>query len=499
VTGEGALAKTLKANGVALAAGVYGDPCTSLLRSLSEAGLHVEISVEEKTAMAQAQGASVVGARAAAVFKQVGVNVASDPLVNAAIHGCGAGLLVFLGDDPGAAKSTTEQDSRWYARLSELPVLTPHNADHLCRSAVEGLELSEELGLPVLLQVTSRLTKATDPAGDYRARTQGRFDRDRPWGRFMLDRHKYLLQELYPKLLARVEDSALHRVKRTEGDDGVISCGGVSQLVQAENHFALGYAYPLPEKRLAQFLAGLKRVLVVEEVAPVVEEAVGALAAAQGLKVQVLGRLSGHLPRLGPLDQAQLDAAFSLHPRGWNFEVNVQPTGDIFQLPCGGFEPLYLALDAALPEGYPVAGDVGCSILHGYFPPQVIDTAYALGTSIATACGMSSNGRKGVAVIGDTGFLHSGVTALLNAVEHGHNVLVIIIHNAISGMTPGHLDIPGMHRIRALAVACGVDAIDECDVQTDAVESIQALIERRLGAHGVHVIIAKGKGKTWGS
>lgn len=499
MTGEGALARTLRANGVGLVAGVYGDPCTSLLRSFSDAGLHVEISVEEKTAMAQALGASVAGCRAAAVFKQVGVNVASDPLINAALHGCGAGLLVFLGDDPGAAKSTTEQDSRWYARLSELAVLVPHSADHLCRSAVEGLELSEELGLPVLLQVTSRLTKAADPAGDYRARTQGRFDRDRPWSRFMLDRHKYLLQELYPALLARIEDSALHQIQRGAGDDGVISCGGVSQWVSAHNHFALAYACPLPEQRLAQFLSGLKRVLVVEEVAPVVEEAVGALVAAHGLQVQVLGRLSGHLPRVGPLEQAQLASAFSLRPQGWNFEVNVQPTGEIFQLPCGGFEPLYLALDAALPEGYPVAGDVGCSILHGYFPPQVVDTAYALGTSIATACGLSANGQKGVAVIGDTGFLHSGVTALLNAVEHGHNVLAIIIHNAISGMTPGHLEIPGMHRIRALAAACGVDAIDECDVRTDPPEAIQALIVQRLAERGVHVLIAKGKAKTWGS
>ncbi len=497
--GEHGLAKTLKANGVALAAGVYGDPCTALLRALSEAGVPVEVSVEEKSALAQALGVSVAGGRAVVAFKQVGVNVAADALVGAATHGTGAGLLVLAGDDPGAAKSTNEQDSRWYARLSELPVLTPHDADGLARAAVEGLELSETLGLPVLLQLTARLTQDEGEVGDYTANTTGAFDRDRPWGRFMLERHKYLHQEIYPRLLETIEASELHRVTSGDGPDGAISCGGASQLVQVPNHFALGYAYPLPERKLVDYLKGLKRVLIVEEVAPVVEEAVRSLAHAHGIDVSVLGRLSGHLPRVGALTAEAVAGAFDLEPEGLNFDVTQEPNQGIFQLPCGGFEPLYRALDAALPEGYPVAGDVGCSILHGYFPPQVVDTAYALGTSVATGAGLSFNGDKGVAVVGDTGFLHSGITALLNAAAHGHDLLVIVLHNGIAGMTPGHLDLPGMERIPLLIEACGVDALDELDVEADSEADMRAAIEKRLGQRGVHVVLARGQGRIWGT
>jgi len=499
VKGEHGLARTLKDNDVALAAGVYGDPCTSLLRALSEAQVPVEVSVEEKTALSQALGVSVAGKRAVAVFKQVGVNVAADALVGAATHGTGAGLLVLMGDDPGAAKSTNEQDSRWYAKLSELPVLTPHDADGLARATVEGLELSEALGLPVLLQLTARLTLNEGEVGDYTASTTGAFDRDRPWGRFMLERHKHLHQELYPTLLERIEASELHRVSTGDGPDGVISCGGASQLVTAESYFALGYAHPLPERRLVDFLKGLERVLIVEEVAPIVEEAVRALAHAHGLDVSVLGRLSGHLPRVGPLTPEAVAGAFNRKPEGLNFEVTREPNRGIFELPCGGFEPLYRALDAALPEGYPVAGDVGCSILHGYFPPQVVDTAYALGTSVATGAGLSFGGNKGVAIVGDTGFLHSGLSALLNASAHGHDLLLIVLHNEIAGMTPGHLDLPGMERIPVLIEACGADALDDVAVSASAEGELQALFEERLKQRGVHVVIARGQGRAWGT
>jgi indolepyruvate ferredoxin oxidoreductase alpha subunit len=332
--------------------------------------------------------------------------------------------------------------------------------------------------------------------GSYRARTQGRFDRERPWGRFILERHKFLHQGLYPKLLEKIERSELHRITTGQGPNGAISCGGASSLVQAKNHFALGYAYPLPAQQLVAFLAPLARVLIVEEVAPIVETMVRALAHAHGLEVEVRGRLSGHLPRVGPLSAGSVEKAWTFEPEGLNFEVSAEPTGEIFQLPCGGFEPLYRALDALLPEESLVAGDVGCSILHGYFPPQVIDTAYALGTSVATASGMSLAGRKGIAIVGDTGFLHSGITGLLNAVEHGHNVLVIVIHNRISGMTPGHLEIPGMARLRELIAACGPDAVDEIAVEDPG---LQEVLAKRLDERGVHVVIVTGQARTWGS
>jgi len=494
LTGEQALVQTLLENEIALVTGVYGDPCTSLLDLMAERGLNVEISVEEKTAIAQALGSSVAGKRAVVAIKQVGVNVGIDPLVNAVTHGIGAGVLIIAGDDPGAEKSTNEQDSRWYAKLAEMPVLTPRDPDNLAHAAAEGLQLSEELGIPVMMQVTGRLLKSEGPVENYRLLSQGHFDRDRAWKNLILDRYKYFYREVYPKLMARVEASSLHAIsKKREAREGVISCGFVSSLVEHENHLALGYAHPLPEKRLVEFLVGLERVWVMEEIAPIIEEGVLALVGKHQLPVRVFGRLSGHLPRIGKLEKEQIARAFSLLPQGLNLDVQTHVSGSVMELLCGGFEMLYRVLDELLPQDHLIAGDVGCSILHGYFPPQVIDTAFALGTSIGTAGGMSLSEKKGIAIIGDTGFVHSGITGLLNAVEQGHNVLVIILNNNISAMTPGEQEIKGLSKIRKLVEACGPDAIDEVDMDSISKEELKALLKKRLEERGVHVLIARAR------
>lgn len=497
--GEEALAQAFLENEVALVTGVYGDPCTSLLDLMGELGLRVEISVEEKTAMAQALGASVVGKRAATAFKQVGMNVGVDPLVTAATHGIGAGLLVIAGDDPGAAKSQNEEDSRWYAKLCELPVLAPHDPQSLAQAAVEGLKLSEELGVPVMLQITSRLTQSLGEVEPLeKLGPPPLFDRARAWSRFILERHKFHLQEIWPELLERVETSKLHKLRKGRSTEGVISCGFVSSLVKHENHLALGYAHPLPERLILKFLSGLERVLVVEEIAPIVEEGIRAIVGAQRLEVEVLGRLTGHLPRVGQLEERHIERALTIEPEGLNFDVQVSLSETLSEVPCGGYEMLYQVLAELLPEEHLVAGDVGCSILYGYVPPQVIDTAYALGTSIATASGMSLSGRKGVAVIGDVGFLHSGITSLLNAVEQGHDVLVIVLYNRISAMTPGEQDIKGLDRLKGLIEACSPGAIDEVDMEKIEREELKALIESRLSERGVHVIIAQAEPKSFG-
>ena len=500
-TAREALAKTLKKNKIALVTGVYGDPCTALLDECATQGLHVEISTEEKSAFAQALGASVAGLPSVVIVKQVGVNVLADPLVTAVTHGIGAGLLLIAGDDPGAAKSQNEQDSRWYAKLAGIPVLTPPGPQYVSDAAIEGLQLSGTLGIPVMLQVTARLLDGEGRPSEMPLTVEARFDQDRAWKNLILDRYKYFYQKIYPQLCELVEDSPLHRMPEAltrERGYGVISCGFVSTLVTEKNHFALGYAHPLPERALVSFLKNLEGVLVVEEIAPIVEEAVNALVARHGVKTRVYGRLTGHLPRIGKLEAQHIAEAWGRTGGELHLDIPTQVSGGILDLPCGGFELLYEVLDEVLPEGYLVAGDVGCSILHGYFPPQIIDTAYALGTSIATAAGMGLSGRKGVAIIGDTGFIHSGITGLLNAVEHKHNVLVIILYNKFSAMTPGAHAIPGLERVRALVEACGVDAIDEVHMEQASPEELKNLIEQRLGERGVHVLIAHAKPRKLG-
>jgi indolepyruvate ferredoxin oxidoreductase alpha subunit len=312
----------------------------------------------------------------------------------------------------------------------------------------------------------------------------------------ILERYKYLHEAIYPRLYQFIENSPTHRVTQSASNEGVISCGYVSSLVQHENHFALGYVYPLPEQKLLAFLKNLQRVLIVEEINPLVEESIRALIGKHHLRCEVIGRTTGHLPRIGKLEQEQIANAFTRTPQNIDTDVKVNIGTSIMQLPCGGFEPLYRALDEALPEDHLVAGDVGCNILHGYFPPIVVDTAYALGTSISTAAGMSLAGKKGIAIIGDTGFVHSGLIALLNAVELQHNILVIVLHNKKSAMTPGAQGIPGIERVRALIEACRPTALDDIFVQTATHDEMKNLLTKRLSEKGVHVILAHAQAQS---
>jgi indolepyruvate ferredoxin oxidoreductase alpha subunit len=348
-----------------------------------------------------------------------------------------------------------------------------------------------------MLHVTRQLLESVGTAGSYRATGSGRFERDRTWQQLPLDRQKYFLQHVAPALLERAETVHATRPAST-AKDGVISCGYASSLVSHDQHLALAYAHPLAEAVLIDFLSTLDRVLVVEDTAPVIETGVRAVIGAQQLAVRPLGRLTGHLPRIGPLSQENIATAFERQPSEPDFDVLARPSGAVFQLRCGGFEPLYHALDAQLPSDQWVAGDVGCSSVHGYLPPQVIDTAYALGTSIATASGLSLSGHKGVAVIGDVGFLHSGLSSLLGAVEHGHDLLVIVLCNGIAAMTPGTQNTPGMAKIRRLVEACDPTAIAEIDIDTAGAERIGAVVHDALAAPGVQVILASAEPKTFG-
>jgi len=497
--GQEALTQFILDNDISLITGVYGDPCTPLLDRLTNAGLPVEISFDEKIALAQALGASVAGKRSVVAVKQVGMNVLVDPLATAVTHGIGAGLLIICGDDPGAAKSQNEQDSRWYAPLTEIPVFTPQTPQQVAIAASEAFQLSETLGIPVLLQITGRLMGMD---GVYELPREldmpPPFDRLRPWGRFILDRHKNHFQNVWPEVLNHIETSSTHIHNSNTGTDGVISCGYVANVVD-ENvpHLSLGVAFPLPEKKIVEFLKPLKRVLVVEEIAPIIEQQVCEIAGKQKLEVEILGKNTGHIPRVGQIDKKHVDAAFDLQPEGLNFDSFLELSGSLNEVPCGGFEMFYQVLDSVLPEEHQVAGDVGCNILQGYFPPQTIDTAFGLGTPIGTAAGMSLSGRKGVAIIGDVGFLHSGINALLNAVEHNHDVLVIVLNNEIPAMTPGSLGSKGMARLPQIIESCGVNSFDQVSLETDQPTAIKSILEKRLAERGVNVLVVQAKPKPF--
>jgi len=417
--------------GAGVATGIVGFPVTSLINKLRPIW---RASANEKIGLDLALGAAASGVRSVFVTKHVGLNVASDSLVTAATHRIGAGLVVIAGDDPGAKLSQNEQDSRYYGKIAEIPVIEPHGTQNAYEGVTEAFKVSEQLSVPIIVRITDRLLKK-----------QGTVERaflDRPLGKKIqkdvwelthLGRHQYFLKRVYPQVLQFAETTGLNE-EEGSGALGVISAGYASVLVEDAlcgredvAHLELGVTNPLCERRIAVFLKEHNRVLVVEEGAPFVEESI---------RGRVLGKLSGHVPRFGELTSADVERALTYFEADYitqKFAIETLQsrgyTGEI----CADcpFLPFYHALvrlDAM------IAGDMGCTIRTANPPFKLIDVAYSLGSAIGVACGFE---QGGLAVLGDCAFLHSGVEALISAIVFKHNVKAFVLENRVSAITGG--------------------------------------------------------------
>ncbi len=436
-------------------------------------GVHAQWSANEKAAMEEALGVSYCGRRALVCMKHVGLNVAADGFVNAAITGAHGGLVVVAADDPSMHSSQNEQDSRFYAEFAHVPCLEPATQQEAYDAVGRAFDLSERYGVPVLLRITTRLAHsradircadAAAPAAELRLPEDPR--------RFvllpMIARRNYA--ELLEKQAALAEEAAAppwtQEIGGGDGSFGIVAAGiGFNYVMETFEgrppHPVLKISqYPAPEERVRAFLARCRRVLVVEEGAPFLEAKIGGLAAVGGAEVH--GRLSGDLPRTGELTPEIVARALGRAPA----VVAGADGGDAGQVParppqlCRGcphadsFKALNEVL-AAVGPGH-VFSDIGCYTLGALPPYEAINTCVDMGASISMAKGAADAGlRPAVAVIGDSTFTHSGMTPLLDAIWEEAPITVLILDNATTAMTGGQ-DSPATGRLENIVRGLGI-------------------------------------------
>ncbi|MBI3947688.1 MAG: indolepyruvate ferredoxin oxidoreductase subunit alpha [Armatimonadetes bacterium] len=479
LSGNEAIARGAHEAGVRVAAGYPGTPSTEILENIIQyPGVYAEWSPNEKVALEVALGAAYGGARALATMKHVGLNVASDPLLTASYTGVNAGLVIVNADDPGMHSSQNEQDNRHYARLAKVPMLEPADSQEAKDFTIRAFALSEEFDTPVLLRTTTRVNhgKSVVCPGERAEAPPRRFERNLQ--KYVMVpanamRRHAVVEERLARLRELADATDLNRVERGDRPLGVITAGASYQYVKEVLPEAwvlkLGLIYPLPEALIREFAARVETLYVVEELDPFLEEQVRALG------IPVLGK--ERFPRLGELNPGLVAAGFA----GPRRETAVPPPAtDVPARPpvlCPGcpHRGFYQALRKLRAI---VTGDIGCYSLGALSPLETMDTCVCMGASVGNAIGIRraqppDDKRPVVAVIGDSTFVHSGITGLVDAVYNNTPVTVCILDNRTTAMTGGQ-DHPASGRTLAgaeaprldmagLARAVGVEDVLEVD------------------------------------
>jgi indolepyruvate ferredoxin oxidoreductase alpha subunit len=447
--GNEAVARGLWEAGITFGSSYPGTPSTEVTEY---AALYSEIDCEwapnEKVAMEAALGASIAGARSFCGMKHVGLNVAADPLFTASYTGINGGMLAIVADDPGMHSSQNEQDSRHYARASKIMMLEPSDSAECLSYTKLAFELSERFDSPLLLRLTTRvahsrsLAKPTDraniPLKEY-VKNPRKYVMMPAMAR---ERHIFVEERIQKQIEFCEEEafaSGLNRVEWNSRKIGVISSGICYQYAKealAENasYLKLGCVYPLPANAIRDFAAQCEKVYVLEELDDFIEQHCRALG------IDVIGKAAFSL--LGEYSQA-LIAKVILGEEKPKLSTDL-PIPSRPPVLCAGCP--HRALFYSLKKiGVAVSGDIGCYTLGALAPLGMMDTCICMGASVSALHGRNKANpelaAKSVAVLGDSTFIHSGVTGLINIAYNQSNSVVIVLDNSITGMT-GHQENP---------------------------------------------------------
>ena len=434
--------------------GVYaypGTPSTEIFefverRTKKSGDVHAFWSTNEKVAYEEALGMSWAGKRALVCMKHVGLNVAADAFMNSAVTGTNGGLVLAVADDPGMHSSQNEQDSRYFAQFALIPCFEPRNQQECYDMMFEAFDMSEELSLPVMIRLVTRIAHSRAGVRTRQARDQNPLSPARDIKKWTLlpsnARIQYRhLTEKQPELLRRSEASA-HNELVLAGRRGVITCGLADNYYRENvadgDHSVLSIRqYPVPAGKIRELVGHVDELLILEDGYPLVESMVRGLF---GLAdVQVMGRMTGEVPRTGELDPDIVRTALGLEPR----PTAHSPATDLAGRPpalCKGCPHVdsFRALNEALSsfENPQVFSDSGCYTLAALPPLEAIHSCVAMGASIGMAAGAAHAGyTPAVAAIGDSTFSHGGITPLLSAVQQKVNLNVLVLDNDTVGMT----------------------------------------------------------------
>lgn len=494
--------------------GVYaypGTPSTEIMEYVlnspegKEGRIRSGWSANEKTAMEAALGMSYAGKKAMVCMKHVGLNVAADPFINSAITGANGGILVVVADDPSMHSSQNEQDSRYYGKFAMVPMLEPTNQQEAYDMVRYGLDLSGEHGIPVLLRIPTRLAHSRSAVERRPVKAPNELKLPRTLNQFILlpanarRRYKLLLMQ-QPDFEEASSASPFNRF--FDGDNkttGIIACG-IAYNYLFEN-FPDGRSpfpvlkigqYPLPRHHIERLYEECDELLVLEDGYPFVEENLrGFFPTAKKIR----GRLDGSLPRDGELNPNHVRRSLNMEAASGN------PIPDVVKPRppklCKGCPHIYSynALNEAL-EKYSrgrVFSDIGCYTLGALKPFEAINTCVDMGASITMAKGAADAGFvPAVAVIGDSTFTHSGITGLLDAVNDGSSITIVILDNATVAMTGGQTS-SATGRIEKICEGIGVEKehiIVMNPIQKYHEENMQTF-KREIEYQGVSVIIPR--------
>ena len=470
--GNEAIARGAIEAGVAIASTYPGTPSSEIslnfFQMSQESNLYFEYSTNEKVAMEVAAAAANSGVRSMCIMKHVGVNVAADALMTLAYVGVKGGMVVLTADDPYMFSSQNEQDNRYYAKLSGLPLVEPSSVEEAKELISYAFEISEKLQEPVLFRTTTRInhSSAIVTLGNVEPpQTKGDFVKDP----FNLVTVPAVSRKLHVKLLEHIEkakefsEASPYNIIEGNGQWGII-CNGVSynyasdaikelNIADKVRLLRLGFSYPMPEKIIKNFLNDCAKVLIIEEGEPYMEEQVKAFAQEEGLTLPIRGKAKDLFSRLYEFDPAQVReniAMFFEIPYTLAAKPDLTNVPELPQRPptlcagCSHRATYYAVKKAAEGLGTIYPTDIGCYTL-GVLPPlSTADFLLCMGSSVGTGCGFSAaTDKKVISFIGDSTFFHSGIPGLVNAVFNNHDFTLVVLDNSTTAMT-GHQPHPGV-------------------------------------------------------
>jgi len=443
--GNEAIAHGAREAGCYFGVGYPGTPSTEILQVFGKfPGIYAKWSPNEKVAMEVGIGASLAGSRTICTMKHVGVNVAMDPLMTFTYTGVVGGFVLVVADDPGMHSSQNEQDSRILGKFAKIPVLEPADSQETATFTKQAFEISEQFNTPVMLRETTRIAHAKGlvEVGKWQQPVRGEsFEQDN--SRFVMipnyARPRHTFAEKRSIELAKFSDQFEGNILELNSKEvGVITSGIASQyireLLPEASILKIGMSWPFPAGKAQKLAKHVKRVIVVEELEPYLEE--------EALIIGIACKGKEYFPREGELD---LDAIkLGLFKAGLGEKPAEPPVAtEVIPRPpvlCTGcpHRGIYMAIKKIKAD---VFGDIGCYTLAALPPLSAMHTAFCMGASIGNAVGSSLNAsnpkKPTLAVIGDGTFLHSGITGLIDLYTSNANATVVIVDNSITAMTGG--------------------------------------------------------------
>lgn len=495
LSGNEAIARGAWEAGLRVAAAYPGTPSSEILQTVATYGdVDAQWSVNEKVAFEVALGAAIGGARSLYASKHVGLNVAMDPLMTAAYTGVKGGFVVVVADDPGMHSSQNEQDTRWVSLYAKLPLLEPSSPAEAREFAIKAFEISERFDTPVLVRLTTRVshTKESIEVADRVTQEQSKFVTDIA-KYVMIPKNAYArhiqVEDRIERLREFAESSDMNRSEPGEGDLGIVTASAAYNYVREALPDApvlkLGMSHPFPDALIAQFAASVKEVMVVEELDPFLEDHIRALG------VRVRRRDPSY--RIGELGPSLIKDLIDGTPKNLDRPAVRKPV----LCPGCGHRPVFTALKKLKAI---VTGDIGCYTLAATPPLATMHTTICMGAGITVHEGLrrAIGDKKVVGVIGDSTFVHSGITGLVNAVYNGMGGLIVILDNRTTAMTGGQNHPATGKTIRdeptarldivALCKAIGVKSVDVIDPLN--YPALTGLLRKRMDEDGLSVVIS---------